>query len=133
MNENDFDFENDFMTDYEAEEAFDDIILAFDGQGDQDMTAVSIVNPERLKCIALAYKIIKYLIKGKNVKFAYDIHEPYTSMGSISVVGRELKVENPTLFVKVVKLASNFEVYPRTDGTVQMDFTFHKLTIKEGE
>ena len=30
--------------------------------------------------------------------------------------------------MKAVELASNFEVYPKTDGTVQMDFTFHGLT-----
>lgn len=72
--------------------------------------------------------MLKYLTKGTKAKVTYALHEPYKSMGVVSVVGSDLLFRNTEWFMKAVELASNFEVYPKTDGTVQMDFTFHGLT-----
>ena len=72
---------------------------------------------------------MKYLTKGTNAKVTYALNEPYKSMGSVSIVGKELTFSNPKWFMIAVRLASNFNVYPKTNGTVQMDFTFHGLTI----
>jgi hypothetical protein len=46
----------------------------------------------------------------------------------VSVTGKDLLFRKTEWFMKEVELASNFEVYPKTDGTVQMNFTFHGLT-----
>ena len=75
------------------------------------------------------YKILKYLTKGTKAKVTYVLNEPYKSMGCVSVIGKELTFSNPKWFMIAVKLSSNFNVYPKTDGTAQMDFTFHGLTV----
>ena len=95
-------------------------------QTDDSQTA--IINPYRIQQVLYTYKVLKYLTKGTKAKVSYELHTPYKSMGSVSVVGSDLLFRNTEWFMKAVELASNFEVYPKTDGTVQMDFTFHGLT-----
>ena len=54
-------------------------------------------------------------------------------MGSVTLCGKNIVFKNPEWFVKVVEYASNFEVYPKIDGTIEMNFTFHGLTTSVEE
>lgn len=130
MNENEFDFDTEFMTDEEVEEMLDGFIFEVLGnkiEADENRTA--IVNPHRAQQVLCTYEILKRLTRGTNAKVIYDLYEPYKSMGVVSVIGSNLIFGNTEWFTKAMKLASNFEVYPKTDGTVQIDFTFHGLTV----
>lgn len=98
----------------------------------EEESGVSVVRPDKLEMIAAAYDAVKASTGGRGVKVSYELNAPYTSMGSISVVGKEIKIVNTKLFTMAVSLASNFEVYTKTDGTVQMDLTFHNITRKVG-
>ncbi len=49
-------------------------------------------------------------------------------MGSVSVTGKHIDMKTVVWLVRSAELASNFEVYPKTDGTVCMTFPFHGLT-----
>lgn len=51
----------------------------------------------------------------------------------ISVVGKQIDYYDSKLFRTVAMLATNFEAYPKTNGTVQLNFTFHKLRKKRGD
>ena len=127
-------FEKD-MTKEEIEEMMDSLVLsvAEDCQKADDIN--SVLNFKRAKELMCVYNIMKALTKGTKAKVTYEINEPYKSMGSVSVIGRGvmLPLYNAEWFTAACKLASNFNVYPRTDGSVRMDFTFHGMTtpIKE--
>ncbi len=123
-NENEFDTE--FMTDDEMREMLDGIILAEQVKAEE--MCKEIIDPNKLRAVAYTYKLMRYLTKGTKAKVKYELHEPFMSMGTVSVVGASITITKSKLFVKAAELASNFEVYPKTNGTVQMNFTFHGLT-----
>lgn len=124
---NNLDFEKEFMSDAEVEEMLDSLTDLIEVQNEGSSTA--IINPRKVQAVLYTYKVLKYLTKGTGAKVSYALNEPYKSMGSVSICGKDLTFSNPKWFMVAVKLASNFNVYPKTNGTVQMDFTFHGLTI----
>lgn len=122
------DFETEFMSDDEVEEILDNTVVALSDAVSEDENRTSIANPYVLQKIANTYKLLKYALKGSKAKVTYALHQPYHSMGYISVVGKDVAFKNPKWFVKAVEMASNFEVYAKTNGDVEMNFTFHGLT-----
>lgn len=128
MKETQLDFDKDFESDEEAMAFVDEVVTEI--ANSEAGTSVTI--PERVKRVEVAYKALRLIAKGKDVYVTYELNAPYTSMGSVSIVGKEVIITNPALFAKVAEMASNFEVYPKTNGTVEMNFTFHNLTRKVG-
>lgn len=128
MNEQELGFDTEFMSDAEVEEMLDNLVTTIGDEAAADDSQTAIINPYRIQQVLYTYKVLKYLTKGTKAKVSYELHAPYKSMGSVSIVGSDLLFRNTEWFMKAVELASNFEVYPKTDGTVQMDFTFHGLT-----
>ena len=111
----------DFMTTEEVEKISDAVQKAAGCMTD--------INPERVYHVLYVHKLLQYLTKGlRGVKVTYEVCKPYRGMGSVSVVGRKIPFKDHDLFMRAVELADNFEVYPKTNGTVQMNFTFHRLT-----
>lgn len=122
-------FDTEFMTDEEVEQMLDSLVTTVAEEASADDSKTAIINPYKIQQVLYTYKVLKYLVKGiKGAKVDYELHEPYRSMGSVSVVGKDLIFRKPEWFMKAVELANNFEVYPKTNGTVQMNFTFHGLT-----
>lgn len=128
MNEHELGFDAEFMSDAEVEEMLDNLVTTIGDEAAADDSKTAIINPYRIQQVLYTYKVLKYLTKGTKAKVTYTLHDPYKSMGVVSVIGSDLLFRNTEWFMKAVELASNFEVYPKTDGTVQMDFTFHGLT-----
>lgn len=123
------DFDTEFMTDDEVEQMLDSIVLPIAEKAEKEDNKNSVINPHRIQHVLYTYKVLKYLAKDtKGAKVSYELHEPYKSMGSVSVVGKNLIFRKPEWFMQAVELANNFEAYPKTDGTVQMNFGFHGLT-----
>lgn len=85
------------------------------------------VNDERVAEVKATFDEVKDLF-GKGVKVTLRLHEPYKSMGCITFVGKELIPLDIARFVSMCKGVSNIECYPRTDGTVQLNMTYHGLT-----
>ena len=71
--------------------------------------------------------LLRYMF-GKRAKVTYTLHEPYNSVGYITVEGKQIDVKNPKSFIAIVKAASNFEAYPTTSGKIVMNLTYHGLT-----
>jgi hypothetical protein len=118
------DFDTELSEDAEVEAVLDavtDLLLEADSR-------TAIVNPYRMKQMADAYKVLTYLLKGSQAKITYTLHKPYKSVGCIKVTGKTIKFSKPEWFIKAAGLASNFEVFPKIDGTLEMNFTFHGLT-----
>lgn len=87
----------------------------------------------RICQILYSYLALRHITKGRNVKVKYELFEPSKNMGYISVTGRKIDYQNSKVFKTVTALATNFEAYPKTNGTVQLNFTFHKLRKKRGD
>ena len=125
----DYGFDTEFMTDEEVEQMLDSIVASVGDVASDDNSRTSVVNVYKMRQMLYVYKVMKYLAKGqKGVKVDCKLHTPYNSMGYVSVVGKKLAFRKPEWFMKAVELSNNFEVYPKTNGTVQMNFTFHGLT-----
>lgn len=128
MKDQEFNFDSEFMTDAEVEEALDFLVTTIGDEAVSDDSKTAVINPYRMQQIIYTYKVLKYLAKGTKAKVTYTLHEPYRSVGCVSVIGSDLMFSNSEWFLKAIELASNFEAYPKTNGTVQMNFTFHGLT-----
>lgn len=90
---------------------------------------VANINPDRVYHVLYVHKLLRHLMNGvRGVRVSYEVCKPYKEMGSVSVIGKRIPFTNSGLFMKAVELADNFEVYPKINGTVQMNFTFHRLT-----
>ena len=127
-----YDFNEEYTDDEEVATVFDSLFE--DVQFSQkDGVKIQIMNPENVKRLLRTYKALKYITQGSGVKISYELNEPFNSMGSVTLCGKNIVFKNPEWFVKVVEYASNFEVYPKIDGTIEMNFTFHGLTTSVEE
>lgn len=107
---------------------FDPFIIALGNVIQACESRQCIVNPQRLQEFQEAYRILETIAEENGALLTYKLHEPFKSMGSISLQGADLVFENPEALAKAISLASNMEVYPLTDGTIRMGFAFHGLT-----
>ena len=67
-----------------------------------------------------------------DVKITTHINEPFKGMGYISVVGNDITFMRPDVLATAAAVSSNVDIYPKTNGTVQMDFTFHGIAKRVG-
>lgn len=91
--------------------------------------------PRRVKRLLSVYNGLRRILEGKNVKVTYELHKPYVSMGSITITGKEIGITDPVFFMDALKFADNLDVYPKTDDSMCLEFTFHGLArgIEEGD
>lgn len=123
-----FEFDSEFMSDEEVDQAIDSIVSTVGESLAAEEIKPTIVNIYKMQQIMYTYKVMKYLAKDmKGVKVSYELYKPFKSVGYIRVVGKDIVFRRPDWFMKAVSLANNFEAYPKTDGTVQLNFTFHGL------
>lgn len=111
----------------DEDKELDDFILALGKAVQVSESKPAVINIENVKNIVKAYDIVKQLTKGTHVKVEYHINEPVRSMGYVGIIGKNIPINNVDLFMQVTKLASNFNVYVKTNGTIEIDFTFHGL------
>ena len=121
---NELDFDREFTSDEEVEEMLESLTTMVGEQAENDDNRTAIVNPLKIKVVLYTYKVMCYLTKEMSAKVSYELNKPYKSMGSVSVVGKDLVFDKTEWFVAAIKLASNFNVYPKANGTIQMDFTW---------
>ena len=117
-----------FNLDEAPEAALDSFIEAFGEEILEDESKTSMINPGRYQQINLAYAMLKRMMEGTGAKVSYELHQPFKSMGSVSVEGKLIEFQHPMLFSKVAALAHNTEVYPLSKNAVRLTFTFHNLT-----
>lgn len=125
MDKNEFEIE--FHSEEEVLEMFDSIIAAVGEAISVDESKPAVLNPVKIQQMQFAYGIMKYLTQHSGVKLSYALNEPFKSMGSISVEGKNLAFANSEWFARAAEFASNTEVYPLSNGMVRMTLTFHGL------
>lgn len=122
------DFEKEFTSDEEIEAMLEGLVELIGEQAEEEDSRTALVNPVKTKMVLCTYMVLKYVTKGSKAKVTYKLNKPYKSMGSVTVAGKDLSFNKPEWFVAIAKLASNVNIYPKVNGTVQIDFTFHGLT-----
>ena len=81
--------------------------------------------PERLEQMELCEHLLREATEAGRVTTV--INAPFKSVGCVSVEGKEITIKSPDLLVSAAALASNVDIYTKTDGTVRFDFTFHGI------
>ena len=125
MDKNEFEIE--FNSDEEVWEMLDNVVVTVGEAAMVDESKPAVLNPIKIQQMQFAYGVLKYLTKGTGAKLTYALNEPFKSMGSISVEGKNLTFANAEWFARAAEFASNTEVYPLTNGNVKMTLTFHGL------
>lgn len=114
-----------FLNDEEAEAAINETIEEVAEAIQAEEQGIIFTNPRKMKDLMVVYKLMKYITSGKRLKITYEINKPYKTMAFVSIIGKDLKFSHPQWFVMATKIASNVDIFPRVDGTVQIDFTFN--------
>lgn len=125
-----FDFENEFTTDEDIERMLDSFIEVFGERIVEDEQATAMLNPVKLQQIQFAYLVMKRLTKDTGAKVTYELHQPFKSMGSVTVEGAQWAVSNSVWFSRAAKFASNLDIYPLVNGRFRLTLTFHGLLRK---
>ena len=123
-----FGFDKTFLTDEDLEQSMDDFIEAISQELEDEEWNTTVLDIQKSKQIQFAYSVLKYLTRGSDAVVSYKLHEPFKTMGSVSVEGKSIEFYQPEWFARVAEFASNTEVYPLAKNRVRLTFTFHGLT-----
>ena len=95
----------------------------------QEQPHMFIINNKRMKEIEVAYDILKEIIEdySPDAKFDFKINQFNNGNVTIEIETDELVVKNISNFISVIQLASNFEVYPLTNGNIKFSIMFHDV------
>jgi hypothetical protein len=105
----------------------DDLILWIAKQLEQYGDTHIILDQDNVDKMDFAFNVLKWLVKGDGLTVSKEINDDLYTSGAIYMSGRNIIIGNPGLFAKVVRLTSGFEVYPKLDGSINMNFTFNDL------
>ena len=125
-------FDKTFLTDEDLEQSMDDFIEVISQELEAEEWNTTMLDFQKSKQIQFAYSVLKYLTRGSDAVVSYKLHEPFKTMGSVSVEGKSIEFYQPERFARVAEFASNTEVYPLAKNRVRLTFTFHGLTKSIG-
>ena len=111
-----------------VDERTDAVILALGEMIQEEESKVAILNPLKFRQMKLCYALIQRFLSAPGVILSYSLHEPFKSMGSITLEADKFILKNPEYLRLANTLASNMEAYPLTNGKIRMVFTFFGLT-----
>lgn len=126
-------FDTDFESDEDVEYTLDAIIEATAELLEESENAPHIIIPERIKLVMGAYHVLKYMLRGTGAKVTYGLNEPNVRMGFVTVEGRHIEFKHPEWLLKVLSVTDVFDVYPKTNGNILIDFTFNNIAKRIDE
>lgn len=107
----------------------EDLIVAIGKLMAAEDAKISVLNVHRFKEFQFAYGVLANLLVKPDMRLKYELHEPFKSMGRISVEGKELSFTQAEWFSRVSQFADVTDVCPLANGGVRLTFTFHNMTI----
>ncbi len=113
-------------------EAMDEILRLVAEEIEREESGLSVMDPRRMEELYESFEALKQLLKGSGARIECVPHDGFASVGTVSVTARNLRVTDPQLFLKAVSRASNWEIYPRTDGFFVLSLTFYGMTHRIG-
>lgn len=123
----------------EKSNELDALIQRIAAKAESENNRTQIVNPKRVTEFLDAYKELSTVAKALKLSIDYKLHEPYMSMGVISITGKSFKIKNTEFwdltktFSEAANTASNIDIYPMSNGQIKVDITFHGLTVAAKE
>ena len=96
----------------------------------EDESGTQLTNPKRMREFLACGEVMKKLFQGRGNKVQVVPHDDFPSVGTIRVFTKQLSISDPLLFYEAASLSSNYEIYPKLDGTVVLALTFYGLTKK---
>ena len=118
---------------YHAEgERLDAILSSVAEIIEREESGVSFVNEERIREFYTCGELIRYVMGGDGIDISVIAHDKFASVGTIRVLGKRFSIRDTQLFAKALRMASNYEIYPKLDGTLVLALTFYGLTDKAG-
>lgn len=115
-----------------AKKELDELLIQVGRAIDEDEAGLHIVNPKRMREFLVCGEAMKMLFSDSGY-VRVSPHDMYPSAGTIEVITRKLKIRDIELFTLATGLASNYEVYPKLDGTIVLALMFYGLTKKVKE
>ena len=119
-------FEDNFKYAKEARETIERFLKEL--KRDEVKETVSIANPKKINDVIKVYNLAMYFAKNKDTEVVCEMHTPVSSMGSVSIIGKNLTFDNSEWMNKAINTCDVFNVYAREDGKVRIDFAFNDLT-----
>lgn len=84
--------------------------------------------PEKVELVKRICNLVReFTRKSPGVKVTYSLHEPFVRCGSVKVLADEIVVDDPRKLSLAIELSHTFEIFTRTDGSVQMNFGFEGI------
>ena len=114
----------------DSKEKLDQILIQVGKMIAEDEQGLHIVNTERMRDFMACEKVMKILFNGTGAKVVATPHDMYPSAGTIEITAKKLVIRDTELFTLAAGLASNYEIYPKLDGTIVLAFMFYGLTKK---
>lgn len=120
------------MTGEELRE-IDSILDAIGEMIERGEGGVSAIDMSRVHDFVTCESVLRRVLRGRGLKIEAIPHDGFGSVGVIRVLASGLSIRDPQKFADAVSLASNYEIYPRTDGKIMFALTFYGMTNKIGE
>ena len=121
-----------FKTDDEAED--DAIVELVAPIFEKYIEIPKIINVERVIDAAAVEKGLREIFKDvKNVTIQSEINEEVAGFGSISITAPAAEIKRMHTFAGALLLSDGIEIFPRTDGLVQIDFGFYDTALPIGD
>lgn len=100
----------------------------------EHLMRVQVVNFERLAELLDVARMLRELLADDFWEGKINIEvDPVHGYGTVQVEADEITIYAPKAFAETVKHASNFEIYPLTNGQIRLAFMFHNLSIEVTE
>lgn len=118
--------ENEFYgNDYEHDETIDALLAIL---GSLPKNTVKMIDFARYKTMMQTAAEMKNILCENYTEgqFDIDICELF-DIGSIKIQLSDLTICNIPKFTKMISKADSFEIYPRTDGKIQLNITFQSM------
>ena len=125
------DFSNEsFSSPDEIDDAMSDLVIMKVGQlASAVKSAPKKLNEQVGEYLKFVYKTLKFIV-GDNGVVTYKMHDDLTgTAGSVSAVlsGGVVSFDNTEWLQNMMRVATTFEVYPKLDGSLVVDFGFNGL------
>ena len=116
-----------------SDERTDAILEALGEQLQREAEGVYILNVPRAREFSDCYRELKHQLHGSRTKLSWEMDEMLPGCAVIRAESRGFRVKNTAKFAAALRLASNYEIYPKTNGNIMLALTFYGLKTKIGE
>lgn len=119
--------------DDEEDREFDALIEIFREAQENSHGAVYVANPRRVREFIECESFLRRMFKDTGATIEVVPNDGGGSIGVIRVLTKTINIRNTAGFVRAVRLASNYEIYPRTDGKMMFALIFYGMATRVDE